>query len=382
MATEVICVLGGGSFGSTVARIMSVALRQAAGSEAILNWWIREPDIAEEINSVRTNSRFLPGAHFLSNVRATTDLAEAASGATIIVVAIPSQYLPQVLSQLQRSLEAGKRGRLVVLSVVKSLHYDAAAHHLSLPSSTILQYLGAHDLCVLCGPNIYSEMVNDDSFAEASLGYIASSPGGRAAADRLLPLLRTQHFVARPVADRAGVEAAGALKNIVALGVGFAEGAGHGANCRAVLIRLGLAEMAEFACRFLGASSAHTFLLEACGVGDLVLTCTAGRGHRLAAKYVEGGEHVIDPAPPRARWAKIEEAMFAGMRLPDWHSAEAMRDFLTFHACAASFPLFAAIGRVAYDRQPASHLLDAVREALTSSPTALRPARLCVRSTL
>ena len=158
------------------------------------------------------------------------------------------------------------------------------------------------------------------------------------------------------------------MQGIVALGVGFAEGAGHGANCRASVIRVGLAEMAAFACRFLGAARPETFLLEACGVGDLVLTCTAGRGHRLAAKFVAADAHVGDPALPEARWAEIEEAMFAGMRLPDWHSAAAMRDFLAFHACGDTFPLFAAIGRIAYDRRPAAHLLDVVRLAIATPP--------------
>ena len=91
-------------------------------------------------------------------------------------------------------------------------------------------------------------MASDESFAEATIGYDATSPGGREAAARLVPLLTTRSFATRPVPDRAGVEAAGALKNIVALGVGFAEGAGHGANWRATAAQNAGGEDGEMRC--------------------------------------------------------------------------------------------------------------------------------------
>lgn len=348
-----VCVLGGGSFGSTMARIIARAVVTDSGSSFFnvdVSWFIYEEEVAAEVNRLRTNGRYLSGAVFPSNLHASSNIVTAAAGATILVVAIPSQFLASTLGPLRGALEP----RCVVLSVVKSLHYDGQS--LGLPSSDILALLGERPLCVLCGPNIYSEMKTDDGFAEATIGF---EPKDASLASLMTALVGTDAFAARAVADRVGVEAAGALKNIVALGVGFAEGAGHGANTRAALIRVGLLEMARFARACLGQCDERTFLTEACGVGDLVLTCTAGRGHRLAARFVQGDAHMDMEAATACeqRWAELEEELFPGMKLPDWHSAKAMREFLKRSGTEASFPLLAAIGAVGYDRLPGAHVV-------------------------
>ena len=209
-------------------------------------------------------------------------------------------------------------------------------------------------------------MLNEDSFAEATLGFDAASSGGAEAARVALQLFTTPSLVVKSIGDIRGVEAAGALKNIVALGVGFAEGCGHGANARAAIIRLGILEMAKFAVAYLEAGSADTFTTEACGLGDLILTCTAGRGRNLAAKFVEGDSHtrVSDAA---GRWDELETAMFNGMKLPDWHSVAAMKQFLSVRAIEDEFPLFAAIGRIAYDCKPALHIIEVCRASIRNS---------------
>ena len=307
-----------------MARIIARAVVTDSGSSffnADVSWFIYEEEVAAEVNRLRTNGRYLSGAVFPSNLHASSNIVTAAAGATILVVAIPSQFLASTLGPLRGALEP----RCVVLSV-------------------------------LCGPNIYSEMKTDDGFAEATIGF---EPKDASLASLMTALVGTDAFAARAVADRVGVEAAGALKNIVALGVGFAEGAGHGANTRAALIRVGLLEMARFARACLGQCDERTFLTEACGVGDLVLTCTAGRGHRLAARFVQGDAHMDMEAATACeqRWAELEEELFPGMKLPDWHSAKAMREFLKRSGTEASFPLLAAIGAVGYDRLPGAHVV-------------------------
>ena len=322
-----VCVLGGGSFGSTIARLVG-----AVAADAPVRWWVREAEVADEINTHRSNERFLPGAVFTPNLVAMTDLEAATAGATHLVVAIPSQFLEATLPRVRKHIRADAS----VLSVVKSLHYEDARNRLSLPSSEILQLLGGtHEVCALCGPNIYHEMTSDASFAEATIG-CADSVSGRVAAAQWHALLRADYFATRCIADRSGVEAAGALKNVIALGTGFGTGCGHGANVRAAIMRVGLGEMERFARRFLGAADARTFYEEACGVGDLVLTCTTGRGHQLAAAFVRGDEHTRDVQTPHARWAALEAKLFPGMYLPDWHSAKALKAFLAAHCAEPS----------------------------------------------
>ncbi|EOD19134.1 NAD-dependent glycerol-3-phosphate dehydrogenase [Emiliania huxleyi CCMP1516] len=269
-----------------------------------------------------------------------TDLEAATAGATHLVVAIPSQFLQATLPRVRKHIRADAS----VLSVVKSLHYEDARNRLSLPSSEILQLLGGtHEVCALCGPNIYHEMTSDASFAEATIG-CADSVSGRVAAAQWHALLMADYF-ATPDA------------NVIALGTGFGTGCGHGANVCAAIMRVGLGEMERFARRFLGAADARTFYEEACGVGDLVLTCTTGRGHQLAAAFVRGDEHTRDVQTPHARWAALEAKLFPGMCLPDWHSAKALKAFLAAHCAEHAFPLLCAIGRISHGREPAAHIV-------------------------
>ena len=136
-------------------------------------------------------------------------------------------------------------------------------------------------------------------------------------------LFQTKAFGASTCSDRLGVELCGGLKNVISLAAGFCEGLGEGANTRAAVIRLGLKEMAAFALS-VGASP-ETVFEESSGVGDLILTCTVGRGRRLAAAFAQqyASEGACDSEEASARrWAALENELFNGMKLPDWHNAK------------------------------------------------------------
>ena len=364
-----VCVLGGGSFGSAIARIVasSVAAKPAEFASEVRQW-VRREALAIEINTAHTNAQYLPGATFGANLVATTDAAAAVADATLIILAVPHEFLE---ATLRPAVAAALRPDAIVLSLVKSLHVEPSAS-LSLASSQIASLLGLADdrLCVLMGPNIYKEMLDDDSFAEATIGYDDDGSGhGREGAALAARALAVPCFATRSIAGRAAVESCGALKNIIALGVGMCDGAGHGANCQTALIRAGLGEMERFATRFLGvgATHAHVFKDEACGVGDLVLTCTAGRGRQLAKGFVRGGAHEAGDADASTkRWAATERELFSGMKLPDWHTVKAARDVLLKSGEAANFPIFSAIGSVAFDGARAGSVVDALRAVITS----------------
>ena len=397
-----VCVLGGGSFGSAIARICATSVvSNGLEFERQIPWWVRRSELAAEINTSRTNTQYLPGAVLGTNLVATTDAASAVADASLVIVAVPHEFFGETLTP---AVASALRPDAVVLSLVKSLHFDASTGGLSLASTEISQLLGcssaggvmlARRLCVLMGPNLYKEMLDDDGFAEATIGYDDSTPDGRAAAALVQRALSTPCFATSPVAGRAAVESCGALKNVVAIGVGFADGSGHGANTRAALIRVGLGEMSRFAATFLGAetddgAARHpVFYGEACGLGDLVLTCTAGRGRLLAAAFVErggGGDDAgCDDAretvamASAARWAALENEMFDGMKLPDWHSVRAVQRVIAQHDAAESFPLFSAIAAVSFDGAPASAVVDALRRAAITTappPTAAAPLPL------
>merc|ERR1712166_663829 len=112
----------------------------------------------------------------------------------------------------------------------------------------------------------------ENQFAEATIGY----PMQGRHAESLRRLFNTPAFAVRLNSDTVGVEMVGALKNVASLGAGFCAGLGLGMNVKATVIRLSLQEIGRFCARFYG-TEVHT-LHEACGIGDLVLTLSAGRG--------------------------------------------------------------------------------------------------------
>ena len=389
--TERVCVLGAGSFGSAVAHVLSLCSFSAVSS---LRVWARRPAVADEINTKGTNRQYIPegmcpGRLFAGEKEATERGTAAASAsaslehalrdATVLVVAIPSAYLHPVLEQVSSFAAGGvfQSEACVVVNLVKSLHFDEASLSLTTVSDDIERALPGVAVTSLMGPNLYSEMVRPGEYAEATVGH---RPADRAAALRVQRLFSaTPSFCVGLCEDRAGTELCGGLKNVVSLAAGFCEGLGLGANARAAVIRSGLVEMSRLPAA-LGFSSVResTILREACGVGDLVLTCTAGRGRRLAAAFVASeakrGPCATEEASSR-RWADLESELFDGMKLPDWHNALAVHRALAGrNADPGGFPLFDAVYRVAFQGAPPREITSAIKASVSSSSSSSAPA--------
>ena len=186
---------------------------------------------------------------------------------------------------LRPAVAAAVRPDAVVL-VSSSLHVEPSAN-LSLASSQIAPLLGLADddrLCVLMGPNLYKQMLDDDGFAEATIGYDDDGSGRGRAGAALAARALAAPCPHAPVAGARPWRAAARSKHRRA-GVGMCDGAGHGANCQTALIRAGLGEMRRFATRSRRKfAHAHVFTDEACARRPR-LTCTAGRGRQLASGF-------------------------------------------------------------------------------------------------
>lgn len=365
---ETICVLGAGSFGSAITRVLA----QAPATEKV-NLLCNRSSVADEINNLRTNRQYIKDDNvFPSKVTAHSSLINSITGANIIVVVVPSNYLPPLLDEIKESSHLLAKNAIVI-SLVKSLHYDSNSNKLTTICDEISKKLNLPTVCLM-GPNIYTEMIRDE-FAEATIGYC---PIDISAAIRAQQVFTTDTFRVSICNDRLGVELCGGLKNVISLASGFCEGLHQGSNTKAAVIRLGLKEMATFS-KHLGVSS-KTFYEESCGIGDLLLTCTVGRGRQLAKSFVEtynasGPCQTIQDST--LRWENLENDTLNGMKLPDWHNAKVVHDYMlnvsNTHGPGVldvdSFPLFSAIYNISYLGAPPSTILDALKIAVAGSDT-------------
>jgi glycerol-3-phosphate dehydrogenase (NAD(P)+) len=251
-------VIGAGAWGTALANVLATN-----GHDVAL--WAREPDVVEAVNGSRENPRFLPGACISERVHATGVIADALGDADIVTYVAPSHALREVAASGARAVRAG--AVLVVAS--KGIERET----LAIMSDVVGEAVPGHSVVALSGPSFAAEVANGQPTA-----VVAASTNASAAA-HVQRALSSEVFRVYTHDDVIGVELGGALKNVMAVATGIAEGLGLGFNSRAALITRGLAEMTRLGVA-LGASPA-TFAGLA-GLGDLVLTCTGALSRNRA----------------------------------------------------------------------------------------------------
>lgn len=250
MEAQAMAVLGAGSFGTALA--IQLARR---GSDTLL--WGRDADKLAAMQAARENAQYLPQCHFPARLNATADLS-AAVAAEDLLIATPSHALRATLEAVRPMLRAGQG----IACACKGLEPQTGR----LVHEVIEDVLGTDSpLAVISGPTFAKEL---------GLGLpTAVTIASRNAefAEKIVRRLHGDGFRAYWSDDLPGVEIGGAAKNVMAIGVGIADGLGLGANTRAALITRGLAEIMRLA-EALGAKPET--LMGLSGMGDLVLTCT------------------------------------------------------------------------------------------------------------
>jgi glycerol-3-phosphate dehydrogenase (NAD(P)+) len=265
-----VVVLGGGSWGTTVA---SICARRGPTLQ-----WVRSEETAKDINENHRNSRYLGDEVVLAEgLRATTDFAEAAHRADVIVMGVPSHGFRDVLTELGKEL----RPWVPVVSLVKGLEQGTNMRM----SQIIEEILPGHPAGILAGPNIAREVA--EGYAAAA---VLAMPDQHLAT-RLSGLFRTRLFRVYTTDDVVGVEMAGALKNVFAIAVGMGYSMGIGENTRALIISRSLREMTKLGVAMGG--DAETFPGLA-GLGDLIVTCTSQRSRNRHVGEQLGAGKPID----------------------------------------------------------------------------------------
>jgi glycerol-3-phosphate dehydrogenase (NAD(P)+) len=276
--------MGAGAWGTALAKVLA-----DAGNNVTL--WARRTELADEINSTHRNPGYLGDVELPATIRATSDPAEALTGACTVLLGVPSQTLRTNLTEWAGSIADDA----TLVSLAKGIELDS----LMRMSQVVMQVTGADParVAVVTGPNLASEIAKEQPAATV----IACADSGRAVT--LQRALATGYFRPYTNADVIGAEMGGACKNVIALACGMAAGVGMGENSVAAIITRGLAEIMRLGIA-LGAKPAT--LAGLAGVGDLVATCTSphsrnrtfgsrlGKGESLEAAKQAGGGHVAE----------------------------------------------------------------------------------------
>ncbi len=298
-----IAVLGAGSWGTALGCLL-------AKKHQVTLWGRNSGNIAV-LNASRENQRFLPGITLPPALAATADLNAALSGAEFVVCALPAQSVRQVMQSIGSSLDANA----IIIAASKGIELG------TLCTMEEVLTLCARPIAILSGP----------SFArEVALGMptaVVVASRDHVIAESAATVMRADRFRVYTSDDVEGVEIGGALKNVMAIAAGIADGLGLGLNARAALITRGLAEIGRLAT----ARGANPLTLAGlAGLGDLVLTCTGdesrnrklglalGRGETLAAaigqvKQVAEGVQTCASAHALAQRLGIEMPITAAM---------------------------------------------------------------------
>ena len=264
-----VTVLGAGSWGTTVASVV------AGAHETTL--WARRRELADEIDTLHTNARYLAGFALPDTLRATSDLAEAVGGADVLVVGVPTAGLRNIMEEARLHL----RPWVPVVSLAKGFEQGSMLRM----TQVIKEVLPGHPVAALTGPNLAKEIMA----GQAAAAVVATEDQDVARA--LQDVLHRARFRVYANHDVIGCEVAGALKNVIAIAAGMAEGLGVGDNTRAAVITRGLNELTRLGVAMGGEPSTFSGLA---GMGDLVATCMSpqsrnrhvgeqlGRGRPLA----------------------------------------------------------------------------------------------------
>jgi len=262
---ETVAVLGAGAWGTALAQVAA-----AAGRGVTL--WAREPEVVEAVNHRRENELFLPGLKLNPVIRAVAELEEAAE-ADLILAVPPAQHMRAVLRAVRPSLQPGQPLVLCAKGVERG--------SLALMTDVLTEEIPDIGPAVLSGPGFAKDVARGLPTATT-----IASPDS-ALARRIVATIGLPTFRPYVADDLIGAEIGGAVKNVIAIACGVAEGRKLGDGARAALITRGFAELTRLG---LAMGAKAETLSGLCGLGDLVLTCASltSRNTSLGAALGEG----------------------------------------------------------------------------------------------
>ncbi len=293
-----VAVIGAGSWGTTVAAL--------AARRAPTTIWARRAEAADEINAEHTNSRYLPDFRLPRSLKATADLEAAVSSADVVIMGVPSHGFRAALEDLSPYL----RPWVPIVSLTKGLEQGSMLRM----TQVIGEIAPSHPSGVLTGPNIAREIM---------AGYAAASVMAMddpRIVGALQKLFTSGMFRVYSNSDVVGCELGGALKNVIAIAAGMADGVGVGDNTRAAIITRGLAELTRLGIAMGGRASTFSGLA---GVGDLLATTISPFSrNRQVGEQLGKGRHIDEVIESMHMVAEGVKTSGVVMELAERHGVE------------------------------------------------------------
>lgn len=254
MTNKTLTVLGAGSWGTALSLVL-------ADNGHDVRLWSYRKEQAEKINQTKMNENYLPDILLPETIIAYHDLEETIKNCEIIIVAVPTKAVREVMKKLLNYI----KNPVTIVHVCKGIEPGSLKRVSEIIKEEVPEYL-LKDIVVLSGPSHAEEV----SLRHPTTVAVASE--NIAAAEMVQELFMNTNFRVYTNPDVIGVEIGGALKNIIALAAGISDGLGYGDNAKAALMTRGLAEIARLGTK-MGANPLTFSGLT--GIGDLIVTCTS-----------------------------------------------------------------------------------------------------------
>lgn len=293
-----VSVIGAGAWGTALAQSL-------AGAGHAVTLYAREAEVVSAINERHENTVFLPDIPLNDSIAATNDLADAVA-AELILLVVPSQFLRTTLDALK---QANVPGSTPLILCSKGVEKGS----LKLMSEVLEETL-SNPYGILSGPTFAHEVAKGMPTSVT----LASSDAMLLKTARAI--IATPSFKIKKSTDVIGAEIGGAMKNVIAIACGIVEGCELGLNAKAALITQGLKEMRRLN-KALGGR--NKTLMQLCGVGDLVLTCTSQNSRNMSLGYMLGqGRSFEEITAGRTSVAEGFESSASVVALADKHDVQ------------------------------------------------------------
>lgn len=263
-----ISILGGGSWGTAMAKALS--------SHHDILMYIRKEEYAQQINENHENSRYLKGYKLPDNIKATTDIKEALEN-KIIINAIPTQNIRSMLESNSKDFSEDS----IIVNLSKGIEKGTNKRI----SEIFHEYLPNNKYAALSGPSHAEEVIEDMPTS------IVISADDEELAKDLQKIFSNNNLRIYTNTDLVGVEYGGAVKNVIALGIGMVDGKGYGDNPKAAIMTRGIHEMVRF-CIEMGGD--RNTLYGLAGLGDLIVTATSRHSRNRRAGELIGNGCTVD----------------------------------------------------------------------------------------